>query len=67
MLEHQCATQKKEETNPVGTSIPGTPTKYIPTLSGNNLKYLVGASIPQQPMFLASIISALQLVILLKM
>ncbi|XP_076753567.1 protein DOP1 homolog isoform X2 [Xylocopa sonorina] len=61
MLEHQCSNQKGEEICPPTTATPGTPTKNIPNIMGNSLKYLPGALIPQQPMFLASILSALQL------
>lgn len=62
MLEHQCSNQKGEEICPSNTTIPNTPTENIPNIMGNSLKYIPGASIPQQPMFLASILSALQLV-----
>jgi len=62
MLEHQCNNQKGEETNPTTSSIPNSPTRIIPNLIGNSLKYIPGAAISQQPMFLASILSALQLV-----
>lgn len=61
MLEHQCGNQKGEEICPSNTTIPNTPTENIPNIMGNSLKYIPGASIPQQPMFLASILSALQL------
>ncbi|EFN67195.1 Protein dopey-1-like protein, partial [Camponotus floridanus] len=61
MLEHQCSSQKGEEINPTTSSIPSSPTRTSPSLIGNNLKYISGAAIPQQPMFLASILSALQL------
>ncbi|KAH0955706.1 hypothetical protein HN011_002395 [Eciton burchellii] len=61
MLEHQCNSQKGEETNPTASSIPNSPTRIIPNLIGNSLKYIAGAAISQQPMFLASILSALQL------
>ncbi|CAL7952170.1 unnamed protein product [Xylocopa violacea] len=61
MLEHQCSNQKGEEICPPTTATPGTPTKNVPNIMGNSLKYLPGALIPQQPMFLASILSALQL------
>ena len=62
MLEHQCSNQKGEEICPPIIPTPSTPIKTIPNITGNSLKYLPGASIPQQPMFLASILSALQLV-----
>lgn len=62
MLEHQCGNQKGEEICPPTTPTPSTPTKTVPNIMGSSLKYLVGTSIPQQPMFLASILSALQLV-----
>ncbi|KAK9297047.1 hypothetical protein QLX08_009141 [Tetragonisca angustula] len=61
MLEHQCSNQKGEEICPPIIPTPSTPIKTIPNITGNSLKYLPGASIPQQPMFLASILSALQL------
>lgn len=62
MLEHQCSSQKGEEINPTIPSMPSSPTRTLPNLIGNSLKYISGAAIPQQPMFLASILSALQLV-----
>lgn len=63
MLEHQCCSQKGEEINSTTSPIPSSPTRAS-NLIGNNLtlKYVSGAAIPQQPMFLASILSALQLV-----
>ncbi|KAG7202175.1 hypothetical protein KM043_015855 [Ampulex compressa] len=60
MLEHQCSSQKGEEIGPTA-SAPSTPTRTVPNFTGNSLKYIPGAPIPQQPMFLASILSALQL------
>ncbi|XP_011859860.1 PREDICTED: protein dopey-1 homolog isoform X1 [Vollenhovia emeryi] len=60
MLEHQCSSQKGEEINPTTSPIPSSPTRAS-NLIGNSLKYVSGAAIPQQPMFLASILSALQL------
>ncbi|XP_018302265.1 LOW QUALITY PROTEIN: protein dopey-1 homolog [Mycetomoellerius zeteki] len=62
MLEHQCCSQKGEEINSTTSPIPSSPTRAS-NLIGNNLtlKYVSGAAIPQQPMFLASILSALQL------
>lgn len=62
MLEHQCGNQKGEEICPPITPTPSTPTKTVPNIMGNSLKYVPNAPIPQQPMFLASILSALQLV-----
>lgn len=62
MLEHQCSNQKGEEINSMTSSIPSSPTRISSNLIGNNLKYISGAAIPQQPLFLASILSALQLV-----
>ncbi|XP_031783167.1 protein dopey-1 homolog isoform X3 [Nasonia vitripennis] len=60
MLEHQCGAQKGEEV--VATSsTPTSPSRNAHNLSGNTLKYVAGAPIPQQPMFLASILSALKL------
>ncbi|CAK9831783.1 Protein dopey-1 homolog [Anthophora retusa] len=61
MLEHQCGNQKGEEICPPTTPTPSTPTRTVPSIMGNSLKYIPGAPIPQQPMFLASILSALQL------
>ncbi|XP_076237167.1 protein DOP1 homolog isoform X5 [Calliopsis andreniformis] len=61
MLEHQCGNQKGEEICPPTTSTPSTPTRSTPNIMGNSLKYVPGAPIPQQPMFLASILNALQL------
>ncbi|XP_070151430.1 protein DOP1 homolog isoform X2 [Polyergus mexicanus] len=61
MLEHQCSSQKGEEINSTTSSMPSSPTRILPSLIGNSLKYISGAAIPQQPMFLASILSALQL------
>ncbi|XP_011692229.1 PREDICTED: protein dopey-1 homolog isoform X2 [Wasmannia auropunctata] len=60
MLEHQCSSQKGEEINSTTLPIPSSPTRTS-NLIGNSLKYVSGAAIPQQPMFLASILSALQL------
>lgn len=63
MLEHQIGAQKGEE---IGSSnLPTTlssPSRVPHNLTGNTLKYVTGSPIPQQPMFLASIISALKLV-----
>ncbi|KOX80596.1 Protein dopey-1 like protein [Melipona quadrifasciata] len=61
MLEHQCGNQKGEEISPSIIPTPSTPIKTIPNITGNSLKYLPGVPIPQQLMFLASILSALQL------
>lgn len=62
MLEHQIGAQKGEE---IGSSnLPTTlssPSRVPHNLTGNTLKYVTGSPIPQQPMFLASIISALKL------
>ncbi|XP_046605599.1 protein dopey-1 homolog isoform X1 [Neodiprion virginianus] len=60
MLEHQCGVQKGEEVTPTQPT-PSTPTRNAPNLTGSALKYIPGAPLPQQPMFLASILSALQL------
>ncbi|KYN13865.1 Protein dopey-1 like protein [Trachymyrmex cornetzi] len=62
MLEHQCSSQKGEEINSATSPIPSSPTRAS-NLIGNSLtlKYVSGAAIPQQSMFLASILSALQL------
>ncbi|XP_076277872.1 protein DOP1 homolog isoform X2 [Lasioglossum baleicum] len=61
MLEHQCGSQKGEDICAATTSTPSTPTRTVPNIMGSSLKYVPGAPIPQQPMFLASILSALQL------
>jgi hypothetical protein len=59
MLEHQVNCQKGDGETP-------TPNKEVvqtPSLSklpANQLKYIAGHMIPQQPMFLAAILSALQ-------
>ncbi|XP_015109292.1 protein dopey-1 [Diachasma alloeum] len=60
MLEYQCTAQKGDDV-PQTPQAPCTPTKSAPNLSGSSLEYIPGAPIPQQPMFLASILSALQL------
>ncbi|XP_011306689.1 protein dopey-1 homolog isoform X2 [Fopius arisanus] len=60
MLEYQCTAQKGDDV-PQTPQAPSTPTKSVPNLSGSSLEYIPGAPIPQQPMFLASILSALQL------
>ncbi|XP_058800674.1 protein dopey-1 isoform X2 [Phymastichus coffea] len=60
MLEHQCGAQKSEEVVST-TPTPISPYKNAPSLTGNTLKYISGAPIPQQPMFVASILSALKL------
>lgn len=62
MLEHQCSNQKGEEISSTTSSIPLSSPIRASNLIGNSLKYVSGAAIPQQPMFLASILSALQLV-----
>ena len=62
MLEHQIGAQKGED---IPSAVPITPTSPFRSghnLTGTTLKYVTGAPIPQQPMFLASIISALKLV-----
>ncbi|XP_043286527.1 protein dopey-1 homolog isoform X2 [Venturia canescens] len=63
MLEYQCGAQKGDETVPSTTTpaTPTTPTRSMTNLTGNSLEYVSAAPIPQQPMFLASILSALQL------
>lgn len=61
MLEHQCGAQKNEEAG-ASASTPTSPSRIAHNLSGNTLKYVPGAPIAQQPMFLASILSALKLV-----
>lgn len=64
MLEYQCGTQKGDETVASTTTppTPTTPTRSMTNLAGNSLEYVSATPIPQQPMFLASILSALQLV-----
>lgn len=57
MLEHQCSGAKVDESPQNQQS-----GAQIPSLSGSAMKYIPGNPIPQQPMFLASILSALQLV-----
>lgn len=57
MLEHQCSGTKVEESPQNQQS--GV---HVPSLGGSAMKYIPGNPIPQQPMFLASILSALQLV-----
>nr|XP_050849506.1 protein dopey-1 homolog isoform X2 [Vespula vulgaris] len=61
MLEHQCSIQKGEEIGVMTSSIPSTPTRSVSNLTANSLKYVPGIPIPQQSMFLNSILSALQL------
>ncbi|KAK0181813.1 hypothetical protein PV327_000009 [Microctonus hyperodae] len=64
MLEYQCGVQKGDDTVPtvpIIQQIPTTPTENISNISGGNLEYISGAPIPNQPLFLASILSALQL------
>ena len=61
MLEHQCGNQKSEDTQ-ISQASPTTPSGITQSLSNNSLKYIPGAPIPQQPMFVASILSALKLV-----
>nr|CAD7456244.1 unnamed protein product [Timema tahoe] len=55
MLEHQVNTQKGEDDT--GPPVANTPAK--PT-TGYHLKFNAGLNIPQQPMFLAAILSALR-------
>ena len=62
MLEHQCGVQKGEDVNMSNTSTMTSPSRTTYNLSGNNLKYTKELTIPQQPMFIASILSALKLV-----
>ncbi|KAJ8674892.1 hypothetical protein QAD02_010678 [Eretmocerus hayati] len=58
MLEHQCGAQKNDETTP---STPVSPSQIAHSITSNTLKYVAGAPITQQPMFSASILSALKL------
>nr|CAD7588637.1 unnamed protein product [Timema genevievae] len=55
MLEHQVNTQKGEDDT--GPPVANTPAKPI---TGYHLKFNAGLNIPQQPMFLAAILSALR-------
>ncbi|XP_034945114.1 protein dopey-1 homolog isoform X2 [Chelonus insularis] len=61
MLEYQCSTQRGEELPSSNTQTPSTPSRSLTNLAGSALEYIPGAPIPQQPIFLASILSALQL------
>uniref|UniRef100_A0ABD2XAC5 Dopey N-terminal domain-containing protein n=3 Tax=Trichogramma kaykai TaxID=54128 RepID=A0ABD2XAC5_9HYME len=66
MLEHQCSLQKGEEPAPTPSTgqqpvSPSVTSASMPSLTGQNLKYVPGAPIPQQPMFITSILSALKL------
>lgn len=60
MLEYQCGVQQKPDES--GASTPVSPSRTAHNLSGNTLKYIPGAPIPQQPMFFSSILNALKLV-----
>lgn len=60
MLEHQCGAQKGEEPTIVSSNST-SPLRNNYNLSGNALKYVPGAPITQQPIFIASILSALKL------
>lgn len=62
MLEHQCAVQKGEDVASATPTEPLTPSRLPHNINASNLKYVPGLPIPQQPMFLASILSALKLV-----
>ncbi|XP_014214024.1 protein dopey-1 homolog isoform X2 [Copidosoma floridanum] len=59
MLEHQCGALKSEDV--AAASTPSSPSRNNHSLSSNTLKYVLGAPITQQPMFIASILSALKL------
>jgi len=71
ILEHQVKQQKGavSETTATGPSpAPASTPQNVPTTNGNaanaepsEFKYLSGRSIPQQPMFLAAILSALMM------
>ncbi|XP_033225159.1 protein dopey-1 homolog isoform X2 [Belonocnema kinseyi] len=61
MLEHQIGAQKGDDITSGAISTPNSPFRSGHNLTGNTLKYVTGAPIPQQPMFLASVISALKL------
>ena len=56
MLEHQCGVQKNDE------SVLNSQASAPYNLSSTALKYVPGALITQQPMFLTSILNALKLV-----
>jgi hypothetical protein len=59
MLEHQVNCQIGDgETSAVSREV--VQTSSLSKLPANQLKYIAGHVIPQQPMFLAAILSALQ-------
>jgi hypothetical protein len=59
MLEHQVNCQKGDGESPA-VSKDMVQTSSLSKLSANQLKYIAGHVIPQQPMFLAAVLSALQ-------
>jgi hypothetical protein len=59
MLEHQVNCQKGDGEPPT-VSKDVVQTSSMGKLSANHLKYIAGHVIPQQPMFLAAVLSALQ-------
>lgn len=59
MLEHQVNCQKGDGESPA-VSKDVVHTSSLSKLSANQLKYIAGHVIPQQPMFLAAVLSALQ-------
>jgi hypothetical protein len=59
MLEHQVNFQKGDGEPPT-VSKDLVQTSSLGKLSAKQLKYLAGHVIPQQPMFLAAVLSALQ-------
>lgn len=62
MLEHQCNYYKNESAQVSQVPPPTTSPTRAEDLSNNALKFIPGALIPQQPMFIASILNALKLV-----
>ncbi|KAJ9601413.1 hypothetical protein L9F63_000437, partial [Diploptera punctata] len=59
MLEHQVNCQKGDSDTPA-SSKESTPVSTMSKISTNQLKYNAGHLIPQQPMFLSAILSALK-------
>jgi hypothetical protein len=59
MLEHQVHCQKGDG-EPPAVSKDVAQTSSLGKLSANQLKYIAGHVIPQQPMFLAAVLSALR-------
>jgi hypothetical protein len=59
MLEHQVILQKGDSETPI-SSKESTPVSTMSKMSTNQLKYNAGYLIPQQPMFLSAVLSALK-------